>query len=598
MGRKRSLTRREFLRAAALGLGSVAMSGCGRRKAISLTATPAPTTVPAATLAVPTATLQPAPTAASSAVADVVLVNGKVVTMDGANTIAQAVAIAQGRILQTGSDEAIRALAGPQTQVIDLRGRTATPGFVDAHNHLSAMGLTGTAYIDINPPAVKTIAELQATIAEGCARTPSGKWVIAQGYISLEGRFPDKRDLDPVSPNHPVMLINQGGHMGAVNSYALKLAGVTAATPNPRFGVIVRDEGGEPTGALVNHAAMDIFRILWTNDIVTQEIMEQATMIPQARFASVGVTSFGDVNARGVPKVQAYFDVARRGDMTIRGYILNTIEYYKEMTGRADQIEAIRYEDEYMRFGGFKFLVDGAGAAAYTHEPHTGIVWNVATWDAGQLKEAVSTLHASGYQCSFHVVGDAAVDMALDAIEHAMNRSPRPDPRHRLEHAVLNTESALQRTRDLGVVVSTQPHAIRLLGEYWRETWGEERTARIVPTRTWLDMRVPLSISSDSPTMPWWQPHIILAAAVTRVTSANAVIGPDQCLTIEEAMRAYTMGGAYADFEETTKGSLEPGKLADLAVWTQDPYTSSAQDLVRSTMDLTLVGGKTVYQRT
>ena len=241
--------------------------------------------------------------------------------------------------------------------------------------------------------------------------------MIAQGYIAFEGRYPDKYDLDAVSPEHPVMLINQGGHMGAVNSYALKLAGVTAATPNPRFGLIVRDEQGEPTGALVNHAAMDVFRRLWTEQVLTQDIVERATIAPQAKFAAVGVTSFGDVNARGVNKVRAYFDVARRGEMTIRGYILNTIEYYQELAGRAEEIEALR------------------------------------------LKEAVSTLHAAGYQCAFHVVGDAAVDLALDAIEYAMNRAPRPAPRHRLEHAVLNTDAALERTRDLGVVVSTTSKA-------------------------------------------------------------------------------------------------------------------------------------------
>jgi hypothetical protein len=283
--------------------------------------------------------------------------------------------------------------------------------------------------------------------------------------------------------------------------------------------------------------------------------------------------------------------------MTIRGYILNTIEYYQELAGRAEEIEALRYEDETLRFGGFKFLVDGAAAAAYTHEPHTGLAWNLATWDAGQLKEAVSALHAAGYQCAFHVVGDAAVDLALDAIEYAMNKAPRPAPRHRLEHAVLNTDAALERTRDLGVVVSTQPHAIRLLGDSLREMWGEERAARIVPTRTWLDMGVPLSLSSDAPTMPWWQPQFILAAALARVTASNVVIGPEQCLTIEEAMRAYTMGGAYADFEEDVKGSLEPGKLADLIVWTEDPYTLKPKDLVQATVDLTMVGGKVVYER-
>ena len=586
--RYKRLSRRDFLKIATIGAGSLALESCRRRLGVELTAVPSPPVTP---------TPQPVPSLPPVGNSpNIILVNGKIFIMDAANTQIQAMAISGGQILQSGSNETIQALADQQTQVIDLRGRTVTPGFVDSHNHLSAMGLIGTAYIDINPPGVKTIPDLQAKITEGCDRTAPGKWVIAQGYIAFEGHYPDKFDIDPVSPNHPVMLINQGGHMGAVNSFALRLAGINANSPNPPFGIIIRDDNNEPTGALVNHAAMDIFRRLWSEEVLTQEMLEQATITPQAKFASVGVTSFGDVNARGVPKVKAYFDVARRGDMTIRGYILNTIEYYQELAGRVEEIEAIRYEDGFMRLGGFKFLLDGAGAAAYTHEPHNGLVWNLATWDPNQLNEAVSALHSAGYQCAFHVIGDAAVDMALDAIESAMNKIPRPDPRHRLEHAVLNTDSALGRTRDLGVVVSTQPHAIRLLADYWRETWGEERASRIIPTRTWLDMGVPVALSSDSPTMPWWQPQIILAAAMVRLSASNTVIGPEQKLSIEEAMRAYTMTGAYADFEESVKGSLEPGKMADLVVWKEDPFILSPKDLAQSTIDMTMINGRVVYE--
>jgi hypothetical protein len=281
-----------------------------------------------------------------------------------------------------------------------------------------------------------------------------------------------------------------------------------------------------------------------------------------------------------------------------RGYLLNTIEYYRELEGRTDEIDAMRYEDDYLHFGGYKFLLDGAVAAAYTHEPHNGIVWDMPTWRVIPLKQAVSMLHEMGYQCSFHCIGDAAVDMALDAIEYAMNQHPRSDPRHRLEHAVLNTPSALQRTRDLGVVVSTQPHGIRLLGDELIEMWGEERAMRIIPTRTWLDLGVPLSLSSDCPTLPWWQPPMILSAAVTRLSPSNRVIGPDQVLTIEEAMRAYTMGGAYACFEEHIKGSLEPGKFADLIVWRLDPYITTLPDMMKEhPVDLTMVGGKVVFER-
>lgn len=594
----RSLTRRDFLRGAGLALSTLLLGACGRQERLRITATlppPTPTLPPPTPTPAPVSTATPVPLAPVEP-ADLVLTRGRVMTMDPRDTIAQALAVHGDRILAVGDDDQIRAFVGPQTQVLDLGGKAVTPGLIDSHNHLSAVGLIGTAYIDINPPGVKTIADLQARIAEGVARTPPGRWVIAQGFVAFEGRQLDRHDLDPVSPDHPVMLINQGGHIGAVNSYALRMAGVTANTPNPPFGLFVRDEGGEPTGLLINHSAMDVFRRLWARDVLTREILDAATITPQVKFAAVGVTTFEDVNARGLDKVAAYFDAARRGQMSIRGYILNTIEYYQELKGRVDAIRAIQYEDEYMRFGGFKFLVDGAGAVAYTHEPHKGLAWDIATWDLEQLKEAVSTLHAAGYQCAFHVIGDAAVDMALDAIEYAMNAHPRSDPRHRLEHAALNTDAAIQRTRDLGVVVSTQPQVIRLLGDYWRDIWGEERARRIVPTRSWLDRGIPLALSSDAPTMPWYQPQITLAGALLRLTASNQVLGPDQRLTIGEAIRAHTMGGAYAAFEDGVKGSLEPGKLADLIVWTEDPYMASPQQLVKATIDLTMVGGKIVHQ--
>jgi predicted amidohydrolase YtcJ len=546
----------------------------------------------------PAVTRCTAPSCMPGIVPCMILVNGRVVTMDAADTVTQAVAISGDRIQLTGTDDAIRALAGPETKVIDLHGRTVTPGLVDAHNHMAAKGLIGPAYLDVNPPAISTLAEMQAVIADGCEAAGPDQWVVAQGYLSYDGAYPDKTMLDPVSPHNPVMLTNQGGHMGAVNTYALGLAGVNAMTPDPMFGMLIRDEHGEPTGALVNHSAMDIFRLLWHDDILTPEVRHLSVTLPQAEYISYGLTTVGDVNVRGLDSAEAYFDAARSDELSIRAYILNTIEYFKELDGRWDDIEAMRYETDFLRFGGFKFLVDGATTAAYMHEPTGGIAWNMSTWRPLPLKQAASILHQMGYQCSFHCIGDAAVDMALDAIEFAMNAHPRSDPRHRLEHAILNTQSALERTRDLGVVVSTQPHGIAFLGDELINLWGEERAMRMIPTRTWLEMGVPLSLSSDCPTIPWWEPPIVVSAAFSRLSPSKRVIGPDQVLTINEALRAYTMGGAYACFQEDVKGSLEPGKFADLVVWRLDPYVATLPEmLAEHPVDLTIIGGEVVFRR-
>jgi len=212
------------------------------------------------------------------------------------------------------------------------------------------------------------------------------------------------------------------------------------------------------------------------------------------------------------------------------------------------------------------------------------------------LNEAVKAFHDAGYQVSLHTGGDAAVDMALDAIENAMKANPRPDPRHRIEHSVLNTDEALQRQKDLGVVISTQPTLLTAFGDAVIRIWGEERAQRIIPTRTWLDRGIPLCLSSDAPSMPWWDPQSTLAASILRYTVTQKPIGLDQAMTIDEAMYAHTMGGAYAEFAEHKKGSLELGKFADLIVWNDDPYTVEPIDILDLTIDLTMVGGKIVHQ--
>jgi hypothetical protein len=295
-------------------------------------------------------------------------------------------------------------------------------------------------------------------------------------------------------------------------------------------------------------------------------------------------------------RMQAYFDIARRGRMTIRGTVMNVLEYIQELDGRIPEIEAMKFENDYMHFAGGKFQVDGGLEASYTHEPHDGIAWKVTIWKPKDLNEAVKAFHDAGYQVSLHTGGDAAVDLALDAIENAMNKNPRPDPRHRIEHSVLNTNEALQRQKDLGVIISTQPTLITAFADACLRIWGEERTQRMIPTRTWLDMGIPLALSSDAPSMPWWSPQATLGASMSRYSFTGKPISLDQAMTLDEALYAHTMGSAYAEFAENKKGSLEPGKFADLIVWHDDPHSVKPTELPDVTIDLTMVGGKIVHQ--
>jgi len=578
------LSRRDFIKIVAIGAGGTFLASCKRESGSSkVPAIASPSTIPVSTLP-------------PGELADTILVNGNIVTMDAKRSIVKALAVKNGTILSIGDDQAVRTLAGLGTGIIDLRGRTVTPGLIDAHCHLSACGLLGTVYVDISWPQIKTIAEMQALVAERIAQTPPGVWVLGAGWLTYDGRYPTKHDVDPVSPNNPVMLINQGGHLAVVNSLALEMAGVTAATPDPGNGRFLREANNEPSGTVMNHPAMDYFRRLWPDDMFSQQDMEESILQPQARFASMGVTSFQDVYARGMDRMLAYFDIGRQREMTLRGQVMNVLEYFQELDGRIPAIEAIRYEDDYMHFAGGKCQVDGAGEASYTYEPHNGIAWNLTIWKPDDLKQVVRAFHDAGYQMALHAFGDAAVDMALDSIEAAMNANPRPDPRHRIEHSVLNTDSAIQRQKDLGLILSIQPQMIRAFGDGAERIWGSERLQKMIPTRTWLDKGIPLALSSDAPSMPWWEPQATLAGSMLRLTMSNKPVSPQQAMTIEEAMYAHTMGGAYADFAENKKGSLEPGKFADLAVWNDNPYSVKPGDLVNLTIDLTMIGGKVVYQ--
>ncbi|UCC75709.1 MAG: amidohydrolase [Anaerolineales bacterium] len=604
----RTIGRREFLKGAAAvaaTLTSLLLEACGRgaeqRRAEQQTPTPMPT-VPSR----PSPSLAQSPAVSADLAADTVLFNGRIITVDAQDSIAQAVAVKRGTIQAVGSNREIRALVGENTKTIDLAGQSVTPGMIDPHNHMQVYGLTTQWFAPFLPPDVRTPDDLRRKLADLVAQTPEGEWI--QGYyLIIQGGLPSRKELDPVSPNHPVWLMQQGGHYGSANSLALELAGIDASTPDPVGGVIERDASGEPTGVFYNHRAMDVLRRV--APVPTTDMTRDYVATGQPAFAAEGVTTFHDNNVRGVDTVGAYFDVDRAGRMAIRGRVFYTLEWPGDLDRALNQIEYYK-GNGFMEFGGFKFLLDGQFHMAYCHEPHNGVRWDTPTWQPQTFKDAVRALHDTGLQICVHCVGDAAVDLTLDAFEEAMNANPRPDPRHRIEHCVITRPESTQRIKDLGVVVSTQPQFIRLGSLLWIDILGEERAARGMVLREWLDAGIPVALGSDAPTTPWIQPQVTLAGAVTRITLEDDRHCPEQGITAREALRAHTMGGAYAGFEEDIKGSIEPGKLADLVVWKKDPIATlepfegsgplDAEALVRALealkVSMTMVGGKVIHQ--
>jgi predicted amidohydrolase YtcJ len=561
-------------------------------------AEPTPTSLPASTSTLqptpmPSAATAPSPTPISlEGPADTALINGKVITVDASDAIAEAVTIKNGLIQAVGTTDELRSRISAETQVVDLKGQALTPGLIDSHCHLQLMGMFSTYFTPLVPPEVRTLSELQNKLGELVTKTPKGQWIKPYYLTAGQGITPKRQDLDAVSPDHPVWLMQQGGHYGTANSLALKMAGITAATSNPSGGLIERDSTGEPTGILYNHPAMDLVR----------QYIEQVTMddvrgyisYGQELLAACGVTSFQDTNVRDVDVVNTYLETGRQGKMVARGAVYFTLERPRDLNTALKELQ--RYEDPFMRFAGFKFLLDGQAPTAYCHEPHNGVAWDMPAWDPATFKRQVRTLHDTGLQMCVHCCGDAAVDLTLDAYEEAMRANPRPDPRHRIEHAIVTTPQATQRMRDLGVVVGVHPNFIRIGGDGYLGMFGEERFKRVIVSREWLDGGVHIALGSDAPTTPWYTPQMSIWGGVARVAYSGQVIGEEQRMSVQEALRAHTMGAAYAAHEEHIKGSIDVGKLADLAVWQEDPYRATPERLRQIAIDMTIIGGKTVYQ--
>ncbi|MFZ5878991.1 MAG: amidohydrolase family protein [Chloroflexota bacterium] len=580
------ISRRDFLKIGGIALAGGALVACQRK------------TVPSELFAQPTLGVAIPPYATPAAKSppigpsDLILKNGKVYTVNPSSSIVQAVAIKDGLIQAVGDDESITAMAGDATTVIDLGGRAVTPGLIDSHVHFRAVGLDYIYYTPFMPPDVKDIASLQRALADVLKSKSPGEWIVGYYMVIADKPIPAKEDLDAVSPNNPVFIMHIGGHWGTANSVALKLAGITSQTKSPQGGIVEMGKDGDPTGVLYNHRAMDVVRV--KAPPITMDTIRESILKTQKLMAACGVTSFQDNNIRDVEDIRAYQQLTAEGQLFLRNDLYLTLEWPTDIA-KVDQVEHIR--NDVTRFAGYKFLIDGQGPTAYTHEKHNGSEWRMPTWDREVYKSTVRTLHDTGLQICTHCIGDAAADLVLEAYEGAMNANPRSDPRHRIEHAVLTTPQATQKMKDLGVAVSTEPAFLYLFGDGWKSLFGEERMERILVTREWLEAGVHLNINSDAPSTPTFHPGWTLAGSMNRETIRKDVIGSDQALTFEEALRAHTYEGAYAAHEENVKGSLEPGKFADIAVWKDDPSTLAVSQLAQTTsVSMTLVGGRVVYQ--
>jgi predicted amidohydrolase YtcJ len=523
---------------------------------------------------------------------DLILYNGNFWTVDSRNPRAQAVAISGGRFLAVGSNDDVLKLASAITRKVDLGQKTTLPGFIDAHTHPAESGRLHLRQVDCD---LRSIAAIQAALRERAAKTPPGEWVLGFKYDDTktsDGRRPTLQDLDAAVPDRPVLVTHRGGHEAFANSAALKAAKVDQATPNPTGGEFERDASGHLTGR-INERAIEPFNQVIPPTNSRDDYREGVKLIAKM-MTRTGITSVGD--ALGSPEdLQAYQDARDSGDLSFRVYCFIYSAFIDRMIAAGVRTG---FGDEWVRVGGMKQVADGAisGRTARLSEPYIGHPNDYGTFSATEeeLYAYGRKAHAAGWQLGTHANGDVAIERVLNVYERLNREIPRKDPRFRIEHCTVINDSIIQRMKALNVIPTPFSTYVYYHGEKM-QYYGEERLKRMFALRTFLDAGLRPTQASDYPPGEF-APMMALQSEVTRTDMNGHVWGANQRISVEEAIYVGTMNGAYASYEENLKGSIEPGKLADLVVLGRDPFKEDPLKLVTIPVERTMVGGKWVYE--
>ncbi|MGC8811446.1 MAG: amidohydrolase [bacterium] len=546
--------------------------------------------------------------------ADIVFLNGNIITMNNQQPRAQALAIKGEKIFWVGADEEVKQTIGPQTLVKDLKGMTVIPGFIESHNHTLMFALDLQA-IDLS--TVNYIAEILKLVKERADQQAEGTWIRGVGYNQNEldeKRHPTKYDLDKAAPKHLVCLRHTSAHGLAVNSLALAKAGIGRGTSDPPGGKIGRDESGEPNGLLFESPAMKLIEDIIPKPSPSE--MVNALGLANQKFLAEGITSALDasVGSNDIPyQIAAYQEAIERGILKVRHNLAIWSEALVDYTHLEESLQAAQGKlfklglrtglgNEKLRIGPFKIIVDGAFSTvtAATYEPY-GANWHerscgVLVIEPEKLKKLVSQIHDWGWQLSLHGIGDRAIDYCLEAIAAALKKFPREDTRPRLEHATMLTPKSMELIKKLKVIPVMQPAFIWELADNWFHQLGPERARKCKPFKTLLKNEIPIAFSSDRPVVNG-APLLGIHAAVNQKTRSGQDYNPEEKISVAEAIQCYTINGAYATGEEKIKGSLEVGKLADLVILEEDITKVPPAALKDISIVATIVGGEFCWER-
>jgi predicted amidohydrolase YtcJ len=548
--------------------------------------------------------------------ADLVLTNGKVLTVDARDSVAQAVAVSGGKIVAVGTNEDVKARIGASTQVIDLRGRTATPGLIDIHVHFTQAAQTTS--IDLGDPSVKRMDDVLALVKAQVAKLKPGEWVRGRGWD--EGKLAERRyiyasDLDKVSPNNPVWLSHTTGHYGVGNSVALRMAKITRETKDPPAGTIDRDAQGNPTGVM-KEAANGLISSLVPP--LTREQQKAGILKMVEDFNKEGMTGAKDPGM-GTDKLELYKEILKENRLNVRVFALlrtgRTVEASRKILAalQANPPLTAPLGEGRLVTGGVKMAIDGSGGArtAWVYEDWNKNFKETDSGNAGYpttepsvYRQIARMIHDAGYHIGTHSIGDRGIDWVVDTYDQLLKTKPTKGLRHSIIHAntptdrAMDTMARLQRDFDAGYPEASATF-MWWIGDNYAGNLGPQRALRLKPFKTWERKGIKWAGGSDFGVTPY-PARYGLWASVARKT-LNGVYGETpfgvaESVDIKTALRSFTIWAAHQMFLDNRIGSLEVGKDADIAVWDRDMYTIPTDQLQNLKCELTLVAGKVVYR--
>jgi predicted amidohydrolase YtcJ len=555
------------------------------------------------------------PSAASGGPADLMLTNGKIITVDAEDSIAEAVAIRDGKILAVGAKDAVLRYAGPSTHVVDLHGRTATPGLIDAHLHFADVD----PMYSLDVSHARSIADVQKAVRDGVAKSKPGEWI--QGHGWDEGKLAERRylyasDLDQAAPRNPVWLVHTTGHYGVANTAALRLAHVWSKTKNPEAGTIDRDGKNQPTGVLKENAMQLVTALI---PPYTLRQMREGYLRLMADLNEEGMTAIKDPGITD-ENWNIYRELRDQNKFTIRLFALwlggSKLEHTRQVLARLQTLPRPRtaQSDDVLISGGVKLFMDGSGGArtAWVYDD-----WNknstgsdtgnrgYPTTDPEVYRQQVRLLHEAGIHVSTHAVGDRAIDWVVDTYAQVLKEKPASGLRHGIIHANIPTEHAIATMAALekqfdAAYPEAQAEFMWWIGDTYAANFGPARSLRLMPFHTYRTRGILWAGGSDYFVTPFPARYGIWSTVVRKTLNGTYGLEPfgtAEAVDIHAALRSYTLWAAHQLFLEDRIGSLEVGKDADIAVWDRDVYTMPSDELKDLQCELTLFKGRVVYRR-